>query len=102
MKATIIESLMGIFGFGESNKLVEKVLFPKEPKEIAERLGKIETGKVIEEIATLVKKLQDKGYKAFIFESLEMARNAREKLKIEVDVAKPSDCLLYTSDAADE
>ena len=91
MKATIIESLMGILGFGEDNKLVEKVLFQKEPKEIAERLGKIETGKVIEEIGTLVKKLQDKGYKTFIFESLEMARNAREKLKIEVDVAKPSE-----------
>jgi len=91
VKATIIESLMGILGFGEANKLVEKVLFPREPKEIAERLGKIETGKVIDEIATLVKKLQDKGYKTFIFESLEMARNAREKLKIEVDVAKPSE-----------
>ena len=91
MKVAIVECVMGIFGFGEANELVDKILFPKDPKEIAERLGKIETGKVIDEIATLVKKLQDKGYTLFTFESPETARNAREKLNIEVDVARPSE-----------
>lgn len=91
MKAAIVECVMGVFGFGEANELVDKILFPKDPKEIAQRLGKIETGKVIDEIATLVKKLQDKGYTLFTFESPETARNARKKLNIEVNVARPSE-----------
>lgn len=91
VKATIIESAMGILGFGEDNKLVDAVLFPKNPKEIAEKLEKIETGKIINEITTLIKNLQEKGYKTFVFEHLETAKNAREKLKIQVDVATPSE-----------
>lgn len=91
MKATIVECVMGVFGFGEANELVEKTFFPKDPLEIAERLGKVEAGKAIEEIVTLVEKLQGKGYTTFVFESSKIAQNAREKLKIEVDVEKPSE-----------
>lgn len=91
MKAIIIESTMGILGFGEDNKLVDAVLFPKDAREIAERLEKIETGKVIDEIAALIKNLQERGYKTFLFEHLETAKNAREKLKIQVDVARPTE-----------
>jgi len=91
MRATIIECVMGVFGFGEANELIDKVLFQKDPTEAAERLGKIETGRVIDETATLVKKLQDKGYTLFMFENPETARNAQEKLNIEVEVARPSE-----------
>jgi len=91
MKATIIESLIGVFAFSETNQLIENVLFPKNPTQVAEKLGKIETGRVIDETATLIKKLQDKGYTIFVFESPETARNAQEKLNIEVEVAKPSE-----------
>jgi nucleolar protein 56 len=91
MKATIVECLMGVFGFGEANKLVDHVFFPKGPLEIAERLGKVEAGKVIEEIVALVKKLQGKGYTIFVFESSNIAQTAREKLKIDVDMEKPSE-----------
>ena len=91
MKATIVACIMGVFGFGEANELVDKVFFPKDARETAERLRKIEAGEVIEEIVTLVEKLRKKGYTTFVFESPEMARNAREKLYIEVDVEKPSE-----------
>jgi nucleolar protein 56 len=91
VKATIVECVIGVFGFGEANELVEKIFFPKDPLEIAERLGKVEAGKTIEEIVTLVEKLQGKGYTTFVFESSKIAQNAREKLKIEVDVEKPSE-----------
>jgi len=84
VKATIVESVMGVFGFGEDNELVEKVFFPKDPQETAERLQKIETGTVIEEISSLVDKLRAKGYTQFVFENTKMARSAREKLNIEV------------------
>jgi len=84
VKATIVESVIGVFGFGEDNELVEKVFFPKDPQETAERLQKIEAGTVIEEISSLVDKLRAKGYTQFVFENQEMARSAREKLNIEV------------------
>ena len=91
MKATIVESVMGIFAFDENNTLIESVLFPKEPVKIAEALLKIEAGKVIDEQAALVEKLQSKGYTFFVFETTEIARNAHERLKIAVEVAHPSE-----------
>ncbi len=91
MKATIVESVMGVFGFGEDNELVEKVFFPKDPLETAERLRKMEEGKVIEEISSLVDKLRAKGYTHFVFENQEMARSAREKLNIEVTAEASSE-----------
>jgi nucleolar protein 56 len=91
LKATIIESIMGIIGFGEANELVDKVFFPKDPKETAERLRKIEVGKVIDELETLIERLRSKGFTVFVFESPEIARNVREKLHVETDVAKPSE-----------
>jgi len=91
MKATVVECLMGVFGFGEKNELVDYVLFPKDSVEIAERLEKIEVDNLIEEMVVLVEKLQGKGYTIFVFESSKMAQNAREKLKIEADAEKPAE-----------
>ena len=91
MKATIVESVMGVFGFGEDNELVEQVFFPKDPLETAERLRKMEEGNVIEEISSLVDKLRAKGYTHFVFENQEMARSAREKLNIEVTAEASSE-----------
>jgi nucleolar protein 56 len=91
VKATILESVIGVFGFGEDNELVEKVFFPKDPQKTAERLQKIEKGTVINEISSLVDKLRDKGYTHFVFENQEMARNAREKLNIEATSEAPSE-----------
>jgi len=90
LKATIVHCVMGVFGFGEKNQLIDKILFPKDPEKIADKLGKIETGKVIDEVAMLVEKLQAKDYTTFVFESPEIARNAREKLKIQAVAETPS------------
>ena len=91
MKATIVESVIGVFGFGEDNELAEKVFFPKDPQETAERLRKIEEGTVIEEISSLVDKLRAKGYTDFVFENQKMARSASEKLGIEVTTEASSE-----------
>jgi nucleolar protein 56 len=82
VKATIVESVIGVFGFGEDNELAEKVFFPKDPQKTAERLRKIEAGTVIKEISSLVDKLRAEGYTHFVFENQEMARNAQENLNI--------------------
>jgi nucleolar protein 56 len=81
---------MGVFAFGEKTQLLDKVLFPKNPAEIADRLAKIEAGKVINEIINLVEKLRTQGYTNFVFENPELARNARERLQIEATAETPS------------
>jgi len=91
VKATVVECVFGVLSFDETNELVESVLFPKDPKKIAETLLKIETGKIVDEIVNLIEKLKGKGYTFFVFENSEIARNAHEKLKIAVEVAKPSE-----------
>ena len=91
MKATIIESVMGVFSFGEDNILVQKVFFPKDAVETAEKLKKIEDGTLIEEISGLIADLQAKGYSQFVFENQKMAISASEKLNIEVTVEPSSE-----------
>jgi len=90
VKVTIVESVMGVFGFGENNVIVEKVFFPKDAIETAERLKNIEEGKLLEEISDLIGKLRVKGYVHFVFENQEMARSASETLNIEVSVEQSS------------
>lgn len=91
MKATIVESVIGFFGFGEDNKLVEQVFFSKDPLETAKKLRKIEEGKIIEEISTLINKLKTKGYSNFVFDNKEIVRKIQEKLKIEASFEKSSE-----------
>ena len=86
MKATIVESVIGVFGFGEDNEVVEKALFPMDPMEAAKRLRKMEEGADVEEIAVLVDALVAKGYTSFVFENAKVARRFSEKLDVEVAV----------------
>jgi nucleolar protein 56 len=86
MKATIIESIIGVFGFGENNLLVEKVFFPKDAHETATKLRKMEEGTLVEEIINLINELQTKGYTHFIFENPKISIRSNEKLGIDVTV----------------
>lgn len=90
MKATVVECVMGVLGFGENDEVADKVLFSKDAKQAAENLTRIENGKVIDEVAALVAKLKEKGYTIFVFENPELARNVHEGLGVETDVSKPS------------
>ncbi|MEM3627627.1 MAG: C/D box methylation guide ribonucleoprotein complex aNOP56 subunit [Candidatus Bathyarchaeia archaeon] len=90
MKATLIGCSFGFLAFDEENKLIEGVLFPKKPQKAAESLAKIENGKIVDELSELIDKLRKSGYEAFIFEDAKLAAEAAEKLKIKVEVLKPS------------
>jgi len=91
MKATIVESVMGAFGFSEDNTLVEKVFFPKDAVETAKRLKKIEDGTLVDEISCLIDSLKKKGYTQFVFENQQTAKAANEKMKIDVSVEPSSE-----------
>ncbi len=81
---------MGILAFGEDAKIVGKVLFPKDALGITEKLGAIESGKVINEITVLVQRLREKGYTPFVFESPELAQAVREEMGVEAVVEPQS------------
>jgi len=91
MKATIVESIVGVLGFDEKNELADYVLFQKDARKIAEALSNIESGKIVDELVNLVERLKAKGYTFFVFENSEIARNAHERLKIALEVAHPSE-----------
>ncbi len=86
MRAFIVSSIIGVLGFGEDGEIIEKVLFPKEPKKIAEKIEQINSGEIIEEVKALIENLKARGYKIFVFEDAELARSVREELKVNSEV----------------
>ena len=86
MRAFIVSSIIGVLGFGEDGEIIEKVLFPKEPKKIAEKIKQINSGEIIEEVKALIENLKARGYKIFVFEDAELARSVREELKVNSEV----------------
>jgi len=89
-RASIVECVMGVFGFGEENELVDRIFFPKDPRRIAERLRMMESGKLVDELVKLIKRLKEKGYRLFVFERPDIARAVREELEVETNVSTPS------------
>ena len=69
MKITVLESVIGILAFDESNALVDYVLFPKDAKIIGETMSKIEAGRIVDEQTLLIEKLKSKGYTSFVLEN---------------------------------
>jgi len=90
MKATVVECSFGIVAFNEESKLIEKVLFPKEPQLAAQALVKIEAGKMVDEIKELINRLRKSGYDTFVFENANLANEVRQKFGVKVEVSKPS------------
>ena len=90
MKATIIESVMGVLGFNGEGRLVEWVPFPRDVEKVAEKLLAMDEGKLTEELVTLIKKMTNKGYKVFVFEKESLSRAVKETLNVEVEVETPS------------
>jgi len=90
MKATIVTSLIGVSGFNKDGQIVDRILFKKDPKKIAEKMNSVEAGKTIEEIISLVQQLGKKGYTIFVFENGEIAKTVEKKLSVETIIAQPS------------
>ena len=90
MEVTVVVALIGVLGFNEEGKVIDKVLFPKDPKHIAQKLDSVEAGEEIDEIATLVKGLMKKGCDSFVFENAALARGVAKKFNVKCNVAQPS------------
>jgi len=90
LKAFIVPSVIGVLALDDEGKIIEESLFPRKPVEIAERLERINSGKVIDELETLIKRLRKKGYEVFVFEDLDLARSIHERLGVSYEAESPS------------
>lgn len=90
MKATIVESVIGILGYDEENILKEWILYPKDPKIVARKIMELNDGKPIDEIVTLIERMKRKGFDTFIFEKPEISKAIHELMGVKVKVETPS------------
>ena len=67
------ESILGVFGIGEDNEIVEKTLYQPDPKEIAEALSKQLNGELTREADETIEKLVKRGFKKLIFTNRALA-----------------------------
>jgi nucleolar protein 56 len=88
MKATVIQSLIGVLSFDEKGQVVDKIVYGKDPKLIAEKTNLAEAGKTLDETIALVQQLKKKGYTTFVFENATIAKTVEEKLGVNVEVAQ--------------
>ncbi len=88
MKAFIIQFPFGVAAFDDKKGLVEKVLFPKKPLAAAKSLLKTESGKLSDEVFSLVTLLKNAGYDTFVFENASLAEETQRKMNVKVEVAK--------------
>ncbi|UCH32014.1 MAG: C/D box methylation guide ribonucleoprotein complex aNOP56 subunit [Candidatus Bathyarchaeota archaeon] len=89
MRTTIAISLMGVLALTDG-QVIDKILFKKDPKHIAQKLNSIDSGQVIDEISSLVKKMKNEGYTTFVLENSEIAEKLGRNLKVKTVVAHPS------------
>src|SRR5665648_23934 len=97
MKIFIVQFPFGVAAFDESNGLVEKALVTKNAQDAAKSLVKTESGKISDEVSSLISLLASVGYDVFIFESANLAAEAQKKMKVNVEVAKPADTAVLHS-----
>jgi nucleolar protein 56 len=97
MKIFIIQFPFGVAAFDEHNGLVEKALFPKNAQAAAKSLLKTESGKLSDQMSSLISLLASVGYDTFVFENGKLAEEAQKKMKVGVEVAKPAETAVLHS-----
>jgi nucleolar protein 56 len=98
LKATIIECIVGVFAIDEKNTIVDVAFFPKRVEAIADVMRRLQQGKTIAEVVTLITRLTSKGYSAFTFVNETLAKTFAEHLNIEVLIEKNSTTESYLRD----
>jgi len=90
MRCTVLELVFGVVALDDKMNVVDYILFPKNPVDLAEKLYIMETGGVLDELIELVSRLKNKGFKYFVFERESSSRLIRERLNVDTVVESPS------------
>lgn len=96
------ESILGVFGINERNEIVERSLFPMDPKRIAVALGRQQAGEVTREAEKTIEKLIQRGFKKFIFTNKALANAAKDRWRIEVEVQNATRAGAYLRENLEE
>jgi len=87
----IVPDVLGIVALDESGNVVGKVLFEGDDATIAQKVTSIERGEPVPELIRLVEDLKSRGYKVFVLEHRELARNLAAQVKdVEIRSETPS------------
>jgi nucleolar protein 56 len=87
MKAYIAVTAIGCAALDEKNNVIDLIEFPKDPKEIAERLSEAKTGRIAEQ-KQLEDRLAFKGYDDFEKRDADVLRAALPKLAAKYGFAR--------------
>jgi nucleolar protein 56 len=68
MRAYIATNILGCFAFDEKGDILEKLLFPKDPDGIAQRLAKARSGQILDEERRVIKALLARGVKEIVWD----------------------------------
>jgi nucleolar protein 56 len=90
MRCTVLELVFGVVALDDKMNVVDYILFPKNPVDLAEKLHIMETGGVLDELIEFVSRLKNKGFKYFVFERESSSRLIRERLNVDTVVESPS------------
>ncbi len=87
----IIPDVLGIVALDEDGNVIDKVLYEGDDATIAQKLTSIERGEPVPELIKLVEELKKRGYRAFVLEHRELARNLATQVKdVEIRSETPS------------
>lgn len=75
-QALLVPSLVGFFA-SEDGRIVDCSLFPRDVKAIARRIRQLRRGEPVHELSLLIKRLQGRGYAAFVTDDPRLATLAR-------------------------
>ena len=95
MKITIVCCPIGIFALNDNLNIVEYVLYGRNAEKVAESIRKISEGIVTKELSKFLSKLVEKGYKTFIFEDEDLARNVSKRMKLRSEFMRESEAGRY-------
>ncbi|OGD54250.1 hypothetical protein A3K80_07975 [Candidatus Bathyarchaeota archaeon RBG_13_38_9] len=73
MKSTLVITTVGIFALDSKGNIIERKLFSKEPKKVADRYRQLRKGEIVPELSQLLKELQKNNYNELLIEDRTLA-----------------------------
>ena len=89
----IVETLIGVFGVTEGDEIVERALYPPDPKQIAAALDRQSTGDVTKEVGECVEKLRQRGFKRYLFSNQALAEAVGGRFGVETGISVHSEAV---------
>lgn len=89
-KIYLVETLIGMFGVTDDNRIVEVTLYPKDPWKISTAINRQSSGELSKELGEAIGKLAQRGFDTFVFTNKDIAETVRKKHGFEVDIVERS------------